>query len=68
MIQAAFLLDGMTVELIGDGKHIPRELMQMTVKLKGADKTILVTDAMRAAGTGREKAILVQNTPTTGLS
>lgn len=58
MIQAAFLLDGMTVELIGDGKHIPRELMQMTVKLKGADKTILVTDAMRATGTGARESYL----------
>lgn len=49
--EAAYLIDGMTVDLIGDGKHIPADLMKMVLKIKGADHVILITDAMRAAGT-----------------
>lgn len=49
--EAVYLTDGISVELIGDGKHVPKEAMQMVLKLKGADKVSLVTDAMRAAGT-----------------
>ena len=51
IVEAAYLLDDMFVELIGDGKHVPKELMQMVVKLKGCDRVVLITDAMRAAGT-----------------
>lgn len=49
--EAAYLLDGMTLDLIGDGRHIPKELMQAVLKIKGVDNVILITDAMRAAGT-----------------
>jgi N-acetylglucosamine-6-phosphate deacetylase len=48
--EAVYLTDGISVELIGDGKHVPKEAMQMVLKLKGAEKVSLVTDAMRAAG------------------
>ena len=48
--EAAFLRDEITLELIGDGCHVPAELMQLALKIKGDDKVILVTDAMRAAG------------------
>ena len=50
IVEAAYLIDGMNVELIGDGKHVPKELIQMVLKVKGDDKLSLVTDAMRAAG------------------
>ncbi|GAA4434367.1 N-acetylglucosamine-6-phosphate deacetylase [Ravibacter arvi] len=48
-IESAFLLD-MDVEIIGDGVHLPAPLLQLIYKIKGADKTALITDAMRAAG------------------
>lgn len=51
VVEAAYLEDGMSVELIGDGRHIPRETMLTVLKIKGADRVALVTDAMRAAGT-----------------
>lgn len=51
VVEAAYLLDDMTVELIGDGCHVPKELMQMVLKLKGEDNVLLISDAMRAAGT-----------------
>jgi N-acetylglucosamine-6-phosphate deacetylase len=50
VVEAAYLIDGMTVELIADGKHLPEELLKLAVKIKGYDKIMLVTDAMRMAG------------------
>ena len=56
--EAAYLLDGMTLDLIGDGRHIPKELMQAVLKIKGVDNVILITDAMRAAGTDVKESFL----------
>ncbi|MFP4444297.1 MAG: N-acetylglucosamine-6-phosphate deacetylase, partial [Spirochaetia bacterium] len=50
MVEAAYLLDPFTVELIADGKHLPAELLRLAYRTKGADKIALVTDANRAAG------------------
>ena len=62
IVEAAYLNDGITVELIGDGKHIPRETMLLCFKIKGAEKVALVTDAMRAAGTDARTSILGEKT------
>ncbi len=50
VIESAFLNDGIFAEVIGDGAHIPPELMRMIFKIKGADRLCLVTDAIRFAG------------------
>ena len=50
VIESTFLLDGMYAEMIGDGRHLPPELLRMIFKIKGADKLCLVTDAIRYAG------------------
>lgn len=52
VVEAAYLLDGMYVEAIADGCHLPRELLQLIYRVKGEDRMILVTDSMRAAGMG----------------
>src|SRR5215831_10349333 len=39
-----------SAELIADGRHLPPELLRLTVKAKGVDRVCLVTDAMRGAG------------------
>lgn len=49
-IEAGYLLDDLFVEVIADGKHLPKELLQLIYKVKGADRICLVTDSMRAAG------------------
>ncbi len=49
--QAAYGIDGLYAELIGDGCHVPKELLRLVTRFKGLDYTCLVTDAMRAAGT-----------------
>ena len=53
VIETAFLLDGMFVEIICDGKHLPPELIQLIYKIKGADRIALVTDSLALAGTDR---------------
>ncbi len=49
-IEAAYLDDDITVEIIADGMHLPLEVLQLIYKFKGPDRIALVTDAMRAAG------------------
>jgi N-acetylglucosamine-6-phosphate deacetylase len=50
VIESAFILDDMDVEIIADGVHLPAPLLKLVYKIKGADRTALITDAMRAAG------------------
>lgn len=51
VVEAAYLLDDMFVELIADGVHLPAPLLKLAYKIKGPDRIALITDAMRAAGT-----------------
>ena len=45
------LLSDCFVELIGDGHHVSRESLLLTLKCKGVGHVCIVSDAMRAAGT-----------------
>lgn len=56
--EAALLRDDVTIELICDGRHIPREHMLLACRVKGPDRVALITDAMRAAGTDARRSIL----------
>ena len=58
IIEAAYLTDGMTVEIIADGVHLPASLLQLIYKIKGPEKIALITDSMRAAGMPEGKSIL----------
>ncbi|MDR1402094.1 MAG: N-acetylglucosamine-6-phosphate deacetylase [Tannerellaceae bacterium] len=49
-IEAAYLMKDMTVEIIADGVHLPKPLLQYVCAFKGIDKIALCTDSMRAAG------------------
>jgi N-acetylglucosamine-6-phosphate deacetylase len=49
-VEAAYLHDGITVEIITDGMHLPHELLLLVYKFNGAERTALITDAMRGAG------------------
>ncbi|GAB3781541.1 N-acetylglucosamine-6-phosphate deacetylase [Spirosoma horti] len=57
VIESAYLLD-MDVEIIADGVHLPPPLLKLVYKIKGADRTALITDAMRAAGMPEGKSVL----------
>lgn len=50
VVEAGLLEDGLTVQVIADGKHLPPELLRLIVKCKGADAISLITDALFAAG------------------
>lgn len=50
IVQATLFFDDITTEIIADGKHLPPELLKLTVKIKSADRVALCTDAMRGAG------------------
>jgi len=50
VVESAYLIDDMTVEIIADGKHLPAELLKFVYKFKGSDKIALITDSMRGAG------------------
>lgn len=57
-LEAFYLLDDMKAELIADGCHLPPELLRLAYKSKGADRLVLVTDSMRAAGMPEGESIL----------
>jgi N-acetylglucosamine-6-phosphate deacetylase len=50
VVESAYLIDGFTVEIIADGKHLPPELLKLILRFKPQDKICLVTDSMRGAG------------------
>jgi N-acetylglucosamine-6-phosphate deacetylase len=58
VVETAYLLNDMTVEIIADGVHLPPALLKLVYKLKGADRIALITDAMRAAGMPPGESIL----------
>jgi len=58
VIESGYLLDDMTVEIIADGVHLPDALLKLTHKIKGVERTALITDAIRATGTNANETIL----------
>ena len=48
-MESVFLMDDMTVEVIADGKHLPSTILRLVYKLKGVERTCLVTDALSYA-------------------
>lgn len=48
--EAGFYFDALTVELISDGCHLPKDLLSLIFKLKPRDKIIAISDSMRGAG------------------
>ena len=58
VIESAYVLDGLTSEIIADGCHLPPELLQMAYRFIGPKRLCLITDAMRAAGQTGGESIL----------
>lgn len=51
VIETAYLDDDIFVEIIADGKHLPKELVKLILKIKGYDKVVVVSDSLAIAGT-----------------
>lgn len=49
---AALINPAVTVEIILDGKHVHFDAAKMAVSIKSPEKTVLITDAILAAGQG----------------
>ena len=58
IVEAAYVLDGLTSEVIADGCHLPPELLQMAYRFIGPKRLCLITDAMRGAGQTSGESIL----------
>ena len=58
VIESAYIIDEMDVEIIADGIHLPPPLLKLVYKIKGADRIALITDAMRAAGMPEGESVL----------
>ncbi len=52
---AALVDDAVYVELIADGIHVHPSLWELVVRMKPADRLILVSDALSVAGSGRSR-------------
>lgn len=50
VVESSFLIDGMNVEIIADGHHLPVSLLKLILKNKDISRIALVTDSIRAAG------------------
>lgn len=57
-IEYGYIQDGMNLEIIADGIHVPQDLLNLLLKIKGVDKISLVTDSMRAAGMPEGPSVL----------
>ncbi len=63
VVEAAYLDDNVTVELVADGKHATVHGMKLALKIKGADKVALITDGVRPAGTDATESYLGEQLP-----
>lgn len=50
MVEAIFLEDGLTTEVISDGIHLSADMLRMPYRIRGPEKVAIVSDAMRGAG------------------
>lgn len=50
IVEAVYLDDRLSSELITDGKHLSREMLRLAFRNKGYEKLAVITDAMRGAG------------------
>jgi N-acetylglucosamine-6-phosphate deacetylase len=58
VIESAYIIDEMDVEIIADGIHLPAPLLKLIYKIKGPDRIALITDAMRGAGMPEGESVL----------
>jgi len=50
VIEYGLFQKGMSIEIIADGIHVPKNLLRLVLSVKGVEKIALVTDSMRGAG------------------
>ncbi|MFO7635911.1 MAG: N-acetylglucosamine-6-phosphate deacetylase [Clostridia bacterium] len=58
VVESAFLIEDMNVEVIADGHHLPASLLKLILKNKAFSRIALITDATRAAGLDVTEAVV----------
>jgi len=48
-VESIYLIDDMTVEVVADGIHVPPTILRLVYKMKGVERTCLITDALACA-------------------
>ena len=62
-VEGIYLTEGMTVEVIADGIHVPPAILQLVCRIKGTERVALVTDAMSEACSEGEKEGICRRDP-----
>lgn len=55
-VESVYLLDDMTCEVIADGIHVPTTILRLVYKIKGVERTCLITDALACAASDSQAA------------
>lgn len=55
-VESVYLNDGITVEMIADGIHVPPVMLRLVWKSKGVERTALITDALACAASDSDTA------------
>ncbi|MBQ0102215.1 MAG: N-acetylglucosamine-6-phosphate deacetylase [Firmicutes bacterium] len=62
VIESAYCIKDMNVEVIADGCHLPVELLRLVYDVKGAKKTVLTCDSIRCAGLDVKESVIGSKT------
>lgn len=55
-VESVLDIEGMTVEMIADGIHVPPIMLHMVYKIKGVERTSLITDSLAVAASDSMQA------------
>ena len=55
-VESCYLMDDMTVEVVADGIHVPPTILRLVYKIKGVERTCLITDALACAASESQEA------------
>jgi len=55
-VESVYLMEGMAAEMITDGIHVPSPILRLIYRIKGVERTCLVTDALAVTDSDSDKA------------
>ena len=55
-VESVYLMENMSVEMIADGIHVPIPILRLIHRMKGVERTALVTDALAVTASDSDKA------------
>ena len=55
-VEAVYLMENMAVEMIADGIHVPTPILKLIHRMKGVERTAIITDALAVTASDSDKA------------